>query len=64
MKSIALDAIAMLPIRIGQLAEQKPIVAPVEEWLRRCDTPEAQPHQTLTPCAHLLDSTLHHHLAA
>ena len=46
------------------LAEQKRIVARVEELMRWCDTLEAQLHQTRTLGAHLLASTLHHLLAA
>ena len=42
------------------LAEQKRIVARVEELLRQCDALAAQLHQPRTPGAHLLDSTLHH----
>ena len=44
--------------------KQKRIVARVEELLRWCDTLEAQLHQTRTLGAHLLNSTLHHLLAA
>ena len=46
------------------LAEQKRIVARVEALLRQCDALEAQLRQTRTLGAHLLDSTLHHLLAA
>ena len=53
-----------LPIAVPPLAEQKRIVARVEELLRWCDTLEAQLHQTRTLGAHLLASTLHHLLAA
>ena len=45
-------------------AEQKRIVARVEELLRQCDALEAQLRQTRTLGAHLLESTLHHLLAA
>ena len=45
-------------------ADQHWIVARVEELLRWCDTLKAQLHQTRTLGAHLLDSTLHHLLAA
>ena len=45
-------------------AEQKRIVARVEELLRQSDALEAQLRQTRTLGAHLLDSTLHHLLAA
>ena len=41
------------------IAEQKRIVARVEELLRWCDTLEAQLHQTRTHGAHLLVSTPH-----
>jgi len=44
--------------------EQNQIVARVVEMLRWCDTLEAQLHQTRTLGTHLLDSTLHHLLAA
>jgi len=64
MKNITREAIAMLPIGLPPLAEQKRIVARVEELLRWCDTLEAQLHQTRTLGAHLLASTLHHLLAA
>jgi hypothetical protein len=46
------------------LAEQKRIVSRVEALLRQCDALAAQLHQTRTLGAHLLDSTLHHLLAA
>ena len=49
---------------IPPLAEQKRIVARVEALLRQCDALGAQLHQTRTLGAHLLDSTLHHLLAA
>ena len=52
------------PIPIPPLAEQKRIVARVEELMRLCDTLETQLSQTRTAGAHLLDSTLHHLLAA
>jgi type I restriction enzyme S subunit len=52
------------PLPVPPLAEQKRIVARVEELLRWCDTLEAQLHQTRTLGAHLLASTLHHLLAA
>jgi type I restriction enzyme, S subunit len=54
------------PIVIGlpPLAEQKLIVARVEELLRWCDSLEAQLHQSRTLGAHFLESTLHHLLAA
>ena len=45
-------------------AQQKRIVARVEELLRQCAALEAQWHQTRTLGAHLLDSSLHHLLAA
>ncbi len=64
MKNITREAIAMLPIGVPPLAEQKRIVARVEELLRWCDTLEAQLSQSRTLGAHLLDSTLHHLLAA
>jgi hypothetical protein len=44
--------------------EPKRIVARVKESPQWRDTLEAQLHQTRTPGAHLLTSTLHHHLAA
>ncbi len=53
-----------MTISLPPLAEQKRIVARVEELLRWCDTLEAQLHQTRTLGAHLLASTLHHLLAA
>jgi type I restriction enzyme S subunit len=53
-----------LPVPLPPLAEQKRIVARVEELLRSCDTLEAQLHQTRTLGSHLLASTLHHLLAA
>lgn len=56
--------LATLPVPLPPLAEQKRIVARVEELLRWCDTLEAQLHQTRTLGAHLLASTLHHLLAA
>jgi type I restriction enzyme S subunit len=52
-----------VPFPICSLAEQKRIVARVEELLRWCDTLEAQLRQTRTLGAHLLASTLHHLLA-
>jgi type I restriction enzyme S subunit len=58
------ESVAGIPICIPPLAEQKRIVARVEELLRWCDTLEAQLHQTRTLGAHLLASTLHHLLAA
>jgi type I restriction enzyme S subunit len=51
------------PVPTPPLAEQKRIVARVEELLRWCDTLEAQLHQTRTLGTHLLDSTIHHLLA-
>jgi len=53
-----------VPFPVCSLAEQKRIVVRVEELLRWCDTLEVQSHQTRTLGAHLLDSTLHHLLAA
>ncbi len=50
--------------RWGSPAEQKRIVARVEELLRWCDTLAAQLHQTRTLSGHRLASTLHHRLAA
>jgi len=46
------------------IAKQKQIITPAEELLGWCGTLEAQLHQTRTLGAHLLDSTLHHLLAA
>jgi hypothetical protein len=40
------------------------LVTRTDVLLRPCDALEAQLHQTRTLGAHLLDSTLHHHLAA
>jgi type I restriction enzyme S subunit len=62
--NISLTDARDFPVPIPPLAEQKRIVARVEELLRRCDTLEAQLHQTRTLGAHLLASTLHHLLAA
>ena len=45
-------------------AEQERIVVRVAELLRQCDALEAQLRETRTLGAHLLDSTLHHLLAA
>jgi len=58
------QSLAKLTFPLPPLAEQKRIVARVEELLRWCDTLEAQLHQTRTRGAHLLASTLHHLLAA
>ncbi len=63
MKNITREGIGMLPVAIPPLAEQKRIVARVEELLRWCDTLEAQLHLTRTLGARLLDSTIHHLLA-
>jgi len=41
---------------VPPLAEQKRIVARVEQLLRWCDTLKAQVHQTRTLGAHLLDA--------
>lgn len=54
----------MTRLNFCRLAEQKRVVARVEELLRWCDTLEAQLHQTRTLGTHLLASTLHHHHAA
>jgi len=51
-------------VAVPPLAEQKRIVARVEALLRQCDALAAQLRQTRTLGAHLLDSTLHHLLAA
>jgi hypothetical protein len=64
MKNVTREAIAMLPLGWVSLAEPKRIVARVEELPRWCDPLEAPLHQTRTLGAHLLDSTLHHLLAA
>ena len=61
---VSLGFLRKYPFPLPPLAEQKRIVARVEELLRWCDTLEAQLHQTRTLGAHLLDSTLHHLLAA
>jgi type I restriction enzyme S subunit len=62
--NISMGDIKGFAIPLPPHAEQKRIVARVEELLRWCDTLEAQLHQTRTLGAHLLDSTLHHLLAA
>ncbi len=51
-------------IAVPPPAEQRRIVAKVDELMALCDTLEAQLHQTRTLGAHLLASTLHHLLAA
>jgi len=58
------ESVAGIPICVPPLAEQKRIVARVEALLRQCDVLAAQLHQTRTLGAHLLNSTLHHLLAA
>lgn len=63
-KNINTQEIYRLSFPLPPLAEQKRIVARVEELLRHCDALEAQLAQTRTLGAHLLDSTLHHLLAA
>jgi type I restriction enzyme S subunit len=50
------QSLAKLSFPLPPLAEQKRIVARVEELLRWCDMLEAQLHQTRTLGAHLLDS--------
>jgi type I restriction enzyme S subunit len=62
--NISMGDIKGFAIPLPPLAEQKRIVARVEELLRWCDTLEAQLHQTRTLGAHLLASALHHLLAA
>ena len=62
--SINASELRECPVPIPPLAEQKRIVARVEALLRQCDALAAQLHQTRTLGAHLLDSTLHHLLAA
>jgi type I restriction enzyme, S subunit len=64
MKNITREAISMLPIGLPPLAEQKRIVARVEELMRQCDALEAQLNQSQTLGTRLLESTLHHLLAA
>lgn len=64
-KYAAPAALSLERIRLfSPLAEQKRIVARVEALLRQCDALESQLRQTRTLGAHLLDSTLHHLLAA
>ena len=64
-KHVAPTALPLKRIRlVSPLAEQKRIVARVEELVRWCDTLEAQLHQTRTLGAYLLASILHHLLAA
>ena len=62
--NISLTNTRDFPVPIPPLAEQKRIVARVEELMRLCDALEAQLSQSRTLGAHLLDSTLHHLLAA
>ena len=65
MRELVLElAVRGLCISLPPLAEQKRIVARVEALLRQCDALEAQLRQTRTLGAHLLESTLHHLLAA
>lgn len=61
---VSLGFLRRYPLPLPPLADQRRIVARVEELLRWCDTLEAQLHQTRTLGAHLLASTLHHLLAA
>lgn len=61
---VSIQKQAFFKIPIPPLAEQKRIVARVEALLRQCDALEAHLRQTRTLGAHLLDSTLHHLLAA
>lgn len=61
---ITQDNLRTTLIAVPPMAEQKRIVARVEALLRQCDALEAQLRQTRTLGAHLLDSTLHHLLAA
>jgi type I restriction enzyme S subunit len=63
-QSLKYDEFEEQPFPLPPLAEQKRIVARVEELLWWCDTLEAQLRQTRTLGAHLLASTLHHLLAA
>jgi hypothetical protein len=46
------------------IAVKEPILKQMEKLLRWCDPLEAQLQQPRTRGAHLLDSTLHHLLAA
>jgi type I restriction enzyme S subunit len=52
------------PVPLPPLAEQQRIVAKVDELLRWCDALEARLTAARTTATHLLDSTLHHILAA
>jgi len=63
MKNITREAIAMLPVAIPPLAEQRRIVAKVSELLALCDALEARQTAARDLGATLLDSTLHRLLA-
>jgi type I restriction enzyme S subunit len=63
-RNLGLKAMNYFPVPLPPLAEQKRIVARVEELMRLCDVLEAQLSQSRTLGAHLLESTLHHLLAA
>jgi len=64
MKTTTREAIAMFPPGLISRAEQKPTMARAAELMRWCDTLEAQLRHPRTLGVHLLDSTLHHFLAA
>ena len=58
MKNISREGISMLPVALPPLAEQRRIVAKVEELLALCDELEARLTAAQTAATHLLDATL------
>ena len=57
--NISQPKLKTIPLPIPPLAEQKRIVARVEELMRLCDALEAQLNQSRTLGTHLLESMIH-----
>ena len=63
MKNISREGVLMLPVALPPLAEQRRIVAKVDELMRWCDALEARLTAARTTATHLLDATIHQTLA-
>ena len=63
MKNVSRDVIYSLPIPLPPLAEQRRIVAKVDELMALCDQLEASLAAAATDKARLLESLLHEALA-